>query len=121
MSKSKLRNSNDHVVIYFVSNFRMCSDRVVTVNWLNRLAESRVLSIKVGRQTHLYEVYIGMFHDSEPCAVAIDELNILHNYSNIVSFHRIFQKNKGNICNVNECKTCIHDAHIDLYIQPVHS
>ena len=36
-----------------------------------------------------------MFHDAESCTGAIDVLNILHNYSNIVSFHRIFQKNKG--------------------------
>ena len=27
-----------------------------TLNWLNRYAESRALSIKVGMQIHLYEV-----------------------------------------------------------------
>ena len=73
----------------------MCSYRVDTVNELNLSAESRGLSIKVGRCTHLYEVYMGMFHDTDPCTMAIDVFNILHNYSNIVSFHRFFQKNKG--------------------------
>ena len=43
----------------------------------------------------MYEVYIGMFHDAKPCTMAIEVFDILHNYSNIVSFHRIFRKNKG--------------------------
>ena len=36
-----------------------------------------------------------MFRDAEPSTMAIDVINILHNYSNIVNFHRICQKNKG--------------------------
>ena len=53
--------------------------------------------------------------------MAIDAFNILHNYSNIVSFTVFFRRIKESIYNVNKCKSHIHDAHIDLYIQPVHS
>ena len=88
------------------------------MNWLNRLAESRGLSIKV----YLNEVYVGMFHGAEPCTMEIDVYHILHNYSNIVSFRCNFQTNRGiYIYDVNECQTHIHDAHIHLHIQPVHS
>ena len=62
------------------------------------------------------EVYVGMFHGAEPCTMEIDVFHILHNYSNIVSF-RIEEY----IYDVNECQTHIHDAHIHLHIQPVHS
>ena len=67
-----------------------------------------------------YIYSLGMLHDAEPCTMAIDVFNILHNYSNIVSFYRISRRKTESIYNVNECKTHIHDAHIDLYIQPVH-
>ena len=86
----KLRNTNDHVVIHFASNFRVYSYRM-TLNWLNRLAESRGLSIKV----YLNEVYVDMFHAAEPCTMEIDVFHILHNYSNIVSFGCNFQTNRG--------------------------
>ena len=89
----KLRNANDHVVIHFASNFRvyhvLLSD--ATINWLNWLAESRGLSIKV----YLSEVYVGMFHGADPCTMEIDVFHILHNYSNIVSFRCNFQTNRG--------------------------
>ena len=88
------------------------------MNWLNRLAESRGLSIKV----YLNEVYVGMLHGTEPCTMETDVFHILHNYSNIVSFRCNFQTNRGiYIYGVNECQTHIHDAHIHLHIQPVHS
>ena len=38
------------------------------MNWLNRLAKSRGLSIKV----YLNEVYVGMFYGAEPCTMEID-------------------------------------------------
>ena len=109
----KLRNSNDHVVMHFVSNFRVYSYRVDTVNWLNRLAESRGLSIKV----YLNEVYVGMFHGAESCTMEIFCTTIL-----ILSVFAVISKQiEEYIYDVNECQTHIHDAHIHLHIQPVHS
>ena len=61
------------------------------MNWLNQLAESRGLSIKV----YLNEVYAGMFHGAEPCTMEIDVFYIMPNYSNIVSFRCNFQTNRG--------------------------
>ena len=61
------------------------------MNLLNRLAESRGLSIKV----YLNEVHVGMFHGAAPCTMEIAVFHILHNYSNIVSFRCNIQTNRG--------------------------
>ena len=54
-----------------------------------------------------------MFHDADLifCTIIL-----------ILSVFTVFSRGiKESICYVNEYKTHIHDAHIDLYIQPVHS
>ena len=40
------------------------------MNWLNWLAESRGLSIKV--YLNEVHVYVGMFHGADPCTMEID-------------------------------------------------